>query len=105
MLGLTSTAVDRVRDVCAYGGGCARKGVFTIEPLDEKENAESDEDNADDIFHGIVGDASTTDPNVAPSFPIGSELANPRTYFPDSRYTPDSFATPWQSYGLCPQAP
>ena len=52
VLGLACAAINSIRDVCANGGCSAGNGVLTIEPLNEEEDAKSDEDDADNVFHG-----------------------------------------------------
>jgi hypothetical protein len=52
VLWLPRSTIDGICDFGTDSSRGARDGVFAIEALNEKENAEGDEDNADNIFHG-----------------------------------------------------
>lgn len=61
VLGLAGAAVDGVGDLGSGFGGRAGDRVAAVEALNEQEDAEGDEDDADDVFHGGVMCWGTTD--------------------------------------------
>jgi hypothetical protein len=55
VLGSASAAVNCIGHVRADGSSRASNRVFAIKPLDEKKDAKRDEDDADNVFHGVLG--------------------------------------------------